>query len=197
MNLDLFNNLINNLKENNFVQNFMKELSNCLENMNEKGDVELNNQEKNKELSKNREENCLYQVVDFSSNGVFLQNTNNNKVFEETEIPQEILDKIGNDYILRYTNGNYIIEKDLTEDFFNNMVGVKEYQQIKEEFIRESNILEIDKNTYYNIQSREKDYTILSYENKNTIKVPNALIPYFINEQTVLCYKGGKFEKVV
>lgn len=197
MNLDLFNNLINNLKENNFVQNFMKELSNCLENMNEKGDVELNNQEKNKELSKNREENCLYQVVDFSSNGVFLQNTNNNKVFEETEIPQEILDKIGNDYILRYTNGNYIIEKDLTEDFFYNMVGVKEYQQIKEEFIRESNILEIDKNTYYNIQSREKDYTILSYENKNTIKVPNALIPYFINEQTVLCYKGGKFEKVV
>ncbi len=197
MDLDVFNNLINNLKENNFVQDFIRELSNHLENINEKGDEKLKEQEQNKELNSYREENCLYQVVDFSTNGVFLQNTKNNKVFEETKIPQEIIDKIGNDYILRYTNGNYIIEKEITEDFFNSMIGIKEYQKIKEDFKKESNILEIDPNTHFNIQSREKDYTILKYEGKNTIKVPNALIPYFTNEKTVLYYKNGKFEKVI
>ena len=197
MDLDVFNNIINNLKENNFVQDFIRELSNHLENINEKGDEKLKEQEQNKELNSYREENCLYQVVDFSTNGVFLQNTKNNKVFEETKIPQEIIDKIGNDYILRYTNGNYIIEKEITEDFFNSMIGIKEYQKIKEDFKKESNILEIDPNTHFNIQSREKDYTILKYEGKNTIKVPNALIPYFTNEKTVLYYKNGKFEKVI
>lgn len=197
MDLDVFNNLINNLKENNFVQDFIRELSNHLENINEKGDEKLKEQEQNKELNSYREENCLYQVVDFSTNGVFLQNTKNNKVFEETKIPQEIIDKIGNDYILRYTNGNYIIEKEITEVFFNSMIGIKEYQKIKEDFKKESNILEIDPNTHFNIQSREKDYTILKYEGKNTIKVPNALIPYFTNEKTVLYYKNGKFEKVI
>ena len=105
MNLDLFNDLVNKVKESDFVQNFMEELSNYLENSNntEKGEIELNNKEN--KLDANRVENGLYQVVDFSSKGVFLQNTNNNKVFEETNLPKELMDKIGNDYILRYKDG--------------------------------------------------------------------------------------------
>lgn len=196
MNLDFFNDIINKVKESDFVQNFMAELSDYLEKNTGKGDNQLNAQE-NKKIDSYREENCLYQVVDFSSNGVFLQNTNNNVVFEETEIPQELKDKIGNDYILRYKDGKYIYEEELTEDFINSMIGVQEYQKIKENFIRESNILEIDPNTQYKVESREKDYTILNYGDNKTIKVPNALIPYFANEQTILYYKNGKFEKVV
>ena len=62
-----------------------------------------------------KQEDCLYQVVDRSLNGVYLQNLNNNKVFEEKELSKELLDKIGNDYILRYINGEYFFEEELTE----------------------------------------------------------------------------------
>lgn len=198
MNLNLINDIINKAKESDLVQNFMEELSNHLENTNEKGVEKMSNLENNKELNNIKQENGLYQVVDFSADGVFLQDVYNNKVFEEKNIPQDLINKIGNDYILRYKNGTYNIEQELTDDFMNNLVGIQEYQKIKEDFIKQSNILEIDSNTHYKIQTREKDYSILSYgeNNKNIIKVPNELMPYFTNEQTNLLYKNGKFEKI-
>ena len=71
-----------------------------------------------------KEEGCLYQVVDRSRKGIYLQNKNSNKVFEETDIPKEILDKISNDYILRYTGEKYVVEEELTEEFFNNLEDI-------------------------------------------------------------------------
>ena len=68
-----------------------------------------------------KKEDCLYQVVDRSLNGVFLQNLNSNQVFEEKEISKELLDKIGNDYILRYINGEYIFEEELTDKFMERI----------------------------------------------------------------------------
>ena len=195
MNLDFFNDLFNKVKESDFVQKFTEELSNYLEKVNEEGRGQLAVQENNKNLDTYREENALYQVVDFSSKGVFLQNTNTGVTFEETDISQDILDKIGNDYILRYTDGKYVVEQELTEDFMNSMVGIQEYRKIKEQFEKESNILHIDANTRFNVLSRDNDYTMLSYGEKDTIKVPNALVPFFTNEQSVLLYKNGKFEK--
>lgn len=195
MNLDFFNDLFNKVKESDFVQKFTEELSNYLEKANEEGRGQLAVQENNKNLYTYREENALYQVVDFSSNGVFLQNTNTDVTFEETDIPQDILDKIGNDYILRYTDGKYVVEQELTEDFMNSMIGIQEYRKIQEQFEKESNILHIDANTKFNVLSRDSDYTMLSYGEKDTIKVPNALVPFFTNEQSVLVYKNGKFEK--
>ncbi len=195
MNLDFFNDLFNKVKESDFVQKFTEELSNYLEKVNEEGRGQLAVQENNKNLDTYREENALYQVVDFSSNGVFLQNTNTDVTFEETDIPQDILDKIGNDYILRYTGGKYVVEQELTEDFMNSMIGIQEYRKIQEQFEKESNILHIDANTKFNVLSRDSDYTMLSYGERDTIKVPNALVPFFTNEQSVLVYKNGKFEK--
>ena len=195
MNLDFFNDLFNKVKESDFVQKFTEELSNYLEKVNEEGRGQLAVQENNKNLDTYREENALYQVVDFSSKGVFLQNTNTGVTFEETDISQDILDKIGNDYILRYTDGKYVVEQELTEDFMNSMVGIQEYRKIQEQFEKESNILHIDANTKFNVLSRDSDYTMLSYGEKDTIKVPNALVPFFTNEQSVLLYKNGKFEK--
>ena len=125
MNLDFFNDLFNKVKESDFVQKFTEELSNYLEKVNEEGRGQLAVQENNKNLDTYREENALYQVVDFSSNGVFLQNTNTDVTFEETDIPQDILDKIGNDYILRYTGGTYVVEQELTDDFMNSMIGIQ------------------------------------------------------------------------
>ena len=193
MSLDLLNDLVNKVKESDFVNNFIDELTDYLKNANEKGETQLNN-EQNNNLGVYLQENCLYQVVDFSSNGVFLQNTKNDKIFEEINISQELLDKIGNDYILRYKDGKYVIEEELTDNFMNSMVGIQEYRKIKEEFEKESNILEIDSNTKFNVDLRNSDYTILSYgKEKNTIEVPNALIPYFAVEGNVLKYDNGKF----
>ena len=140
MKLEIFNKLANDVKESNLVENFIQELSKYLENAKEKGkqnmNIPNNNNESNNEISnektlkqqenlnQNREENCLYQVVDFSRNGVYLLNKNTNKIFEETEISQELKNQIQNDSILRYKNGEYVYEEELTEEFFNNLEDI-------------------------------------------------------------------------
>lgn len=143
MKLEIFNKLANDIKddikENNLVENFMQELSRHIENSKEKEQMNTinneeisNNNEVKKEssleqpenLEQNREENCLYQVVDFSAKGVFLLNKNTNKIFEETEISQELKEQIQNDSILRYKNGEYVYEEELTEEFFNNLEDI-------------------------------------------------------------------------
>ena len=115
MKLDLTNNID---KKNDFIQNFIKELSDYLENL---------GKEKSKLQEEFREENCLYQVIDFSREGVFLKNTKNNKIFEEKNLPKELKDKIGNDCILRFKDGNYIFEEELTDEFFNNLIDIKNF----------------------------------------------------------------------
>lgn len=191
MNLDLFNNLDNNNKPNNFIKKFIEELTNHIESINNK------ESEKTIKSDEYRKENDIYQVVDFMNNGVYLQNVNSNEIFEETNIPKELLNKINNDSILRYKNGEYIYEEDMTEDFLNSLVDIKEYMKIQEEFIKNSDILKINPDTYYNIKLRQKEYTILNYEGDNTIKVPNALIPYFANNNSVLYYENGEFKRKV
>lgn len=194
MNLEMFENLATSLKENEDVRNFLKELAdNMLENIREKGVGNL--EENGMNLDNLREENRLYQVVEKTEDGIYLQNTKTNEIFEETEIPNEIKDKIEEDYILRYQNGNYVIEEELTDDFLNNMVGIQEYKEIQNDFIENSGIENIDPNTRFNVISREDDYAVLGYNNNNTLEVPNALLPYFLDNETVLCYKDGKFGK--
>lgn len=71
-----------------------------------------------------REENALYIVVDRSLEGVYLQNLKNRIIFEEKNIPKELLNEIGIDFILRYQNGKYVIEEELTDDFFNGLIEI-------------------------------------------------------------------------
>ena len=130
MSLDLINDIVNKVKESDFVNNFMEELSNHLANVKEKGEDQMSNENTNSnELNEFRKENELYQVVDFSSKGVYLQNMSTNKVFEETNIPQDLRNQIANDYILRYKNGEYIFEEKLTDDFMNGLIDIQEYQK--------------------------------------------------------------------
>ena len=51
-------------------------------------------------------------------------NKDTNKIFEETEISQELKNQIQNDSILRYKNGEYVYEEELTEEFFNNLEDI-------------------------------------------------------------------------
>lgn len=182
MNLDFFNKIADNVKTNNLAQNFANELSNYLEKNNsiEKQDL--------------KQDGTLYQVVDMGDGYAYLQNVNNNKVTKE-DIPEDILNKIGNDTILRYEDGSYVIEEELTEQFMDSLVGIQEFEKIKNDFINESGILNVDANTRYKIELKEKDYTILSYQTdkENTMKVPNCLIPFWAKEGESLFYKKGKF----
>lgn len=186
--LDFFNNLLNNVKENNVVQNFIKELSDHLENKSKPLSSQINSL---------KQEDCLYQVVEMGTDGAYLQNVKNNKIFYETDIPKEILVKIGNDSVLRNQNGEYVIEEELTQKFFDSLVGIKEYKEIQNNFTRKTKILEIDSNTKFKIEIKNKDYSVLSYGNdeNNLIKVPNELIPFWANIGENLCYTNGKFNR--
>ena len=53
-----------------------------------------------------KQENCIYQVVEMDVDGAYLQNTENNCISKETDISREILNKIGNDSVLRFKNGS-------------------------------------------------------------------------------------------
>ena len=85
MDLGIFNDLIDKVKDSDLVQSFITELSNHLEKTNLKEGQEMT-QKKSNELNSHREENALYQVVDFSSKGVYLRDVNTNKIFEERGI---------------------------------------------------------------------------------------------------------------
>ena len=132
MNLDLFNDLLNNIKESDSIKKFINELTDYLTNSKKETDNKLSNQDQSKIIDEKqnlREENCLYQVVGMSKDGVYLLNINNNRIFEETNISKEIKDKLGNDYILRYKDAKYIFEEELTDDFFNNLTDINEYKR--------------------------------------------------------------------
>ena len=186
MGLEIFNDIINKVKESDFVQNFIEELTDYLKN---KGEVKV-------EDNLLKEEETLYQVVDFSSKGVYLRNTENNKIFEETNINEDLKEKLGNDYILSYKNGKYLYEEELTDKFMNSLVDIGEYQKIKSKFEKETNILEIDKNEVFKVEERKENTTILGYRNNKKIEVPNELIPFFSKIGTNLSYKSGKFQIV-
>ena len=97
--------------DNDITEQIMKKVEDC---------AEVLSNEQNEELKKYRQEGAIYQVVAHSSNGVFLQNKDNNVIFEETNLSEELMDKISNDYILSYKNGEYVYEEELTDDFFQN-----------------------------------------------------------------------------
>ncbi len=190
--MNLFNNFINHA-ENDWIQSFAKDLSNYLK----KNDRGVNDMCSNIVDEENfREEDCLYQVVDISLDGVFLQNTKNNKVFEEKEISPDLLEKLEPDFVLRYKDGDYVFEEEITDEFINSFVGIQEFREIQETFERETDILDINPDTKFRILNREEDISVLEYDDGN-ITVPNELLPFFVDDKTILKYMDGKFEKYI
>lgn len=122
----MFNNLLKDVKENNSVQNFIKDLSNYLE--------EIKRNEKMEDILK--QEECLYQVVELAEDGVYLQNTMNNKISKEKDINKDLLSKITNDSILRYKNGKYIYEEEITRKVFRESNRCKRIYKNKKRIYR-------------------------------------------------------------
>lgn len=171
MDLDLF---FNNLKENDFIKNFTKELSNFLENKN------LENEEK------------LYQVVEIVKDGAYLQDTSNDKIFKEN-ISKELLNEVGNDTVLRFKDGKYIIDEELTQKFLDSLIDLKEYEDIKKQFAKDMNIKQ---NTIFELKEKNDKYSILKCEEK-MIKAPTSLIPFWARVGEKLNYKNEEFSREI
>ena len=185
--LEFLEELKNNLDDT--VETFLNEISIHFNNSKEEG---VNEQDAR--LNELREEDCLYYIIDSDLEKVYLQNLNNNIKFEETEISPEIKREVFTDCILRYKNGEYIWDKELTDKFMNTLVSAGELSEIKEKFRKESKIEENASNTCYNVVSHGNEYTILSYDGTKTVKVPNVLMPFGVDNKKVYIYKNGKFE---
>jgi len=131
LNIDFFKDLENNFERvevRKLADDFINELNEHLESFTVKIDIrkkERNNQEA--KLENFREEGGLYQVVDLSSKGAFLQNMRTNRIFEETNIPESLKNIISNDYILSYKDGTYIWEEELTDKFYEGLINVREF----------------------------------------------------------------------
>lgn len=214
MSLDLFNNLTKDNNENNgFIQNFLSELRQVFSDIkkideinNDSKDSTILNQQKKEEINDKsaplREENGLYLVVDRCYDGVYIQNTKSYRIFKETNIPDELMDDIYTDVVLRYKDGKYVYDKEKTYEHMENFIGIQEYEDIKKKFAEESNITEINSDTIYKVVSRENGkngHAVLSYSDENNnineIEVPSPLVPFFIDEDTVLQYREECFKK--
>ena len=189
MKLNFLEEIKNNLDDK--VENFIKELSEQLNNSKEKTQNEVKVR-----VNDLREEDCLYYVIDSDLETVYLQNLNNNIKFEEKDLPLEIRKEVFTDCILRYKNGEYIWDKEMTDKFMDTLVSAGEFSKIKEEFSQETQIEKNTPNTLYNVMSHNDEYTMLSYEHNGskTIKVPNVLMPFGVDDKKVYIYKNGKFE---
>ena len=63
-------------------------------------------------------------VIDSDLEVVHLKNLNNNKIFEETNLPDDIKKVVFKDCILRYKNGEYNWDKELTDKYMSSFKNI-------------------------------------------------------------------------
>lgn len=117
MHLDFFKDIKNNLEKSE-VKDFLNELSDYMNNLKEKIFK-----------PKNDREEGLYYVLDGKPNKVFLTKFNSKKVFEETDLPEEIKNSVSEGFILRYKDGTYTVDEELTEKNFDGLLNIDEYEE--------------------------------------------------------------------
>ena len=184
----------NGKEKENVASSLITALSNALDNKEEI--KEMTTAEPEMENTAYRRENGLYQVIDFSSKGVWLQDTRSGKTFEENNLPKDFLNTITNDSILCYQNGAYSLEEEITKDFLNSLVDIGTLKKIQENFQKESGILQLDTTTKFQVEQRKEETTIVSFANgAKTLEVPNALVPYFTEVGDIVTYQNGTFKR--
>ncbi len=199
MNLDFFNNLVNDVKSNSFTLQFINELTKYLNNTKENiADKQI--MQKN-DIEKYRKEDNLYIVVEKCLNSAYLQDVNTDMIFEETSFSDDLFDLLHNDVVVRFKDGQYVYENEITNEWLNSFISIEEHNYALQELMCEPNFSKIDfANTTFSIDSRDDSYTILKYgeSNQNTLKVPNKLIDYWVNDNSILGYdeENNFFHKV-
>lgn len=118
MDLDFFKEFKNSLSNNNDVKEFIKELSDYMNNFKEK-------------ISKPKDsrEEGLYYVLDGNPNKVYLTKFNSKEVIEANDLPEKIKNTVSEGFILRYKNGEYAIDEELTERNFEGLLSIDEYKE--------------------------------------------------------------------
>ncbi|MCI8621925.1 MAG: hypothetical protein HFJ50_09850 [Clostridia bacterium] len=138
-----------------------------------------------------RTENDLYVVVEKCLNSAYLQNINTNIVFEETSFSDDVFNLLHNDVVVSFKDGKYVYEDEITRDWMNSFISIDEHNEVLQKLMAEPNFSKIDfENTIFSIISRENNYTLLSYgeSQKNILKVPNKLISYWVDDNSILYY---------
>lgn len=118
MNLDFFKEVKNNLSNNNETKEFMQQLSDYMNNIKEKIS-------KPKYISKEG----LYYVLNANPDKIYLTKFNDKKVFEATDLPKEIRNTLSEGVILRYKDGKYTVDEELTEKNFEGLLNIEEYKE--------------------------------------------------------------------
>ena len=127
MKLDLDNKLENNEKTND-TNKFINELSNYLDRFKAKINKILK-KDKKVEDSKEMQEEGLYYVLDGNPEKVYLTKFKSSKVFEATDLPEEIKKAVSEGFILRYKDGEYSIDEELTDRNFEGELNIDEYEE--------------------------------------------------------------------
>ena len=138
-----------------------------------------------------RTENDLYVVVEKCLNSAYLQNINTNIVFEETYFSDDVFNLLHNDIVVSFKDGKYVYEDEITRDWMNSFISIDEHNEALQELMAEPNFSKIDfENTIFSITSRDNNYTLLSYgeSQKYILKVPNKLISYWVDDNSILYY---------
>ena len=117
MNLDFFKGLKNNI-ENSEVKDFLNELSDYMNNLKAKIFEQKNDREEG-----------LYYVLNANPDKKYLTKFGSKKVFEATDLPKEIKNTVSEGFILRYNNGEYTIDEELTEKNFEGLLNIYEYKE--------------------------------------------------------------------
>jgi len=117
MNLDFFRELKNSLSDDK-AKDFIKELSDYMNNFKEKIS-------KPKDINKE----ALYYVLNANPDKIYLTKFNDKKVFEATDLPQEIKNAVSEGFILRYKNGEYTVDEKLTEKNFEGLLNIDKYKE--------------------------------------------------------------------
>lgn len=118
MNLGFFKEIKNSLNDNNEVKYFINELADSINSFKEK-----------MLKSKDIREEGLYYVLNSNPDKIYLTKFNSNKVFEASDLPQEIKNIVSEGFILRYENGKYIVDEKLTDENFEGLLNVDEYKE--------------------------------------------------------------------
>ena len=171
MELDIINKISEFAKESGFVQKFLEELSDELKR---KSGREVNNTLSSDIL---KQEGTLYQVVEMTTE----------------DISKELYNLIGNDSIIKFENGEYIDEPDITDEFMNSLVDIDELDKIQNDFFAQSGIDKNPADARYTLVSKDSESSEVEYDG-NLIKVPNELIPFFAESGTELIYKDKHFQ---
>lgn len=109
--LNLFNNIKNRYKSNE-TTNFLQELSKSLSKTN----------------TKTREDG-LYYVLNANPDRIYLTKFGERKVFEATDLPDEIRKVVSEGFILRYKKRRYEIDEELTDKNFEGELDIDTYKE--------------------------------------------------------------------